>query len=299
MSYTITNGNFSMFAKQLTKNLKEKNPSLKLSEVQEAISKTIGFNNFHCAKKQEFNNENELICLTPFNNIFSQVDLAFECTKKNIKILDSVLYTDFENMKTVISNAMIANLILAKEQPEKYKIMLSDWFLQIEEEKRKIKRLEEEVKIEELFSVFIGEIQKESRKELLDFILKKLNKESDHKHILIPKLKLRLAVLKSNKNKIVLDSSNINHKHHYLFRGKSEVNIKECKDLKQFIAKNKKDIMCMFIERCKKDGVMSKNFIFAVNNGAEIYSENVVGWTKEEKQSVEQVKKGVLYKVVL
>lgn len=177
MSYIINADNFSMFAKQLTKNLKEKNPSLKLSEVQEAISKTIGFNNLHCAKKQNFNKEKDLICLTPFNNSFSQIDLALKTIEYKAKNFGYIVISDIDNLLVVVSNATIANLILNKEQPQKYKLILSKWIIDTLDE---VGRAYERVDVEELFSIFFSEIKKERRKSLLNFILNKLEEESNN-----------------------------------------------------------------------------------------------------------------------
>lgn len=54
--------------------------------------------------------------------------------------------------------------------------------------------------------------------------------------------------------------------------------------------------MNAIIEKCKQDGVMSSDFISAVKNGAEIYSESVIGWIKVDHQSIDQVRNGVKYK---
>lgn len=50
------------------------------------------------------------------------------------------------------------------------------------------------------------------------------------------------------------------------------------------------------IETCKEDGVMSEAFVAAIENGAEIYSESVIGWIKVDHQSVNQVRNGIKYK---
>lgn len=54
--------------------------------------------------------------------------------------------------------------------------------------------------------------------------------------------------------------------------------------------------MKAIIETCDKDGVMSDEFVSAVRDGAEIYSETVIGWIKVDHQSVNQVRNGVKYK---
>lgn len=164
MSYTIDKNNFSMFAKQLTKNLKEKKSSLKLSDVQEAVSKTIGFNNLHCAKKQDFK-KNDVIVLTPFNNPLSQIDLAFKRLEA-----DCLAVKDLDNMRVVVSNATIAALTLNKDEPNKYQLNIIDWFNDV---LKKAKSIDKRFTIDRLFHEFFDEIKKENRKELMVFFQNK------------------------------------------------------------------------------------------------------------------------------
>lgn len=206
MSYTIDQNNFSMFSKQLTKNLKTKNPTLKLSDVQEAISKTIGFNNLHSAQKEEFKeikNNNNILELTPFNNPLSQIDLAFNQAKKCIEYNDCLFQKYFDNILIVVSNSTIANLTLSKEEPKKYKLSLTNWFNSIIEKSEESHVNEN---METLFSVFFNEIQKESRKELFDFFLEKVNKENKNinmdEYILTQEIKECLANFKYCKENI-------------------------------------------------------------------------------------------------
>lgn len=169
MSYTIDKNNFSMFAKQLTKNLKEKKSSLKLSDVQEAVSKTIGFNNLHCAKKQDFK-KNDVIVLTPFNNPLSQIDLAFKRLEA-----DYFAVKDLDNMRVVVSNATIAALTLNKDEPNKYQLNISDWFNDV---LKKAKSIDKRFTIDRLFYEFFNEIKKENRKELMVFFQNKQTNEN-------------------------------------------------------------------------------------------------------------------------
>lgn len=124
MSYMLNESNFSEFSKKIVKNLKKENVEVKLSTMKDVISKSIGFNNFHCAKKEDFSIkpsiQSKKFFLSPFNRELFKIEELFY--KKNKEAFNFQ-----KNLTQVSSDALFDALSMLKNNPNLYELNLNNW----------------------------------------------------------------------------------------------------------------------------------------------------------------------------